>query len=55
MLSKEVEIELDIGVLLSAVTIPNSDNKRISEMLKVPLTNNGSFPEAYMKLRPVDF
>jgi heterodisulfide reductase subunit A len=54
ILKHEVEIEPDI-VALSAATIPNSDNKRIAEMLKVPLTKDGFFLEAHMKLRPVDF
>ncbi len=51
---EEIEIEPDI-VTLSAATIPNPDNKRIAEMLKVPLTKDGFFLEAHMKLRPVDF
>ena len=50
----EIAIEPDI-LALSAATIPNSDNKRIAEMLKVPLTKDGFFLEAHMKLRPVDF
>ena len=51
---EEIEIEPDI-VTLGAATIPNPDNKRIAEMLKVPLTKDGFFLEAHMKLRPVDF
>jgi heterodisulfide reductase subunit A len=54
VLRKEVEIEPDL-VVLSAATIPNPDNKRIAEMFKVPLTKDGFFLEAHMKLRPVDF
>jgi heterodisulfide reductase subunit A len=50
----EVEIEPDI-VVLSAAVVPNPDNKRVAEMLKVPLTKDGYFLEAHMKLRPVDF
>jgi heterodisulfide reductase subunit A len=50
----EVEVEPDL-LVLSAATIPNPDNKRIAEMLKVPLTKDGFFLEAHMKLRPVDF
>ncbi|MCW3993237.1 MAG: 4Fe-4S binding protein [Candidatus Bathyarchaeota archaeon] len=53
-IKKEVEIEPNL-VILSAATIPNPDNKRLSEMLKVPLTKDGFFLEAHMKLRPVDF
>jgi heterodisulfide reductase subunit A len=54
VIKEEVEIELDL-IVLSAATIPNPDNKRIAEMLKVPLTKDGFFLEAHMKLRPVDF
>jgi len=49
-----IQIEPDL-LVLSAATIPNPDNKRIAEMLKVPLTHEGFFLEAHMKLRPVDF
>ncbi|MCK4478807.1 CoB--CoM heterodisulfide reductase iron-sulfur subunit A family protein [Candidatus Bathyarchaeota archaeon] len=54
IIKEDIEIEPDI-IALSAATIPNPDNKRISEMLKVPLTKDGFFLEAHMKLRPVDF
>jgi len=54
VIKTEVEIEPDL-LILSAATIPNPDNKRLSEMLKVPLTKGGFFLEAHMKLRPVDF
>jgi heterodisulfide reductase subunit A len=54
VIKEEVEIEPDI-VVLSAATVPNPGNKRVAEMLKVPLTKDGSFLEAHMKLRPVDF
>jgi heterodisulfide reductase subunit A len=54
VIKEEVEIGPDV-VVLSAATLPNHDNKRIAEMLKVPLTKDGFFLEAHMKLRPVDF
>jgi len=54
VLGQEVEVEPDT-VVLSAATIPNPDNKHLAEMLKVPLTKEGFFLEAHMKLRPVDF
>ncbi|MDH5634986.1 MAG: 4Fe-4S binding protein, partial [Candidatus Bathyarchaeota archaeon] len=54
IIKREIEVEPDI-LALSAATIPNSDNKLIAEMLKVPLTKDGFFLEAHMKLRPVDF
>jgi heterodisulfide reductase subunit A len=54
VLGQEVEVEPDT-VVLSAATIPNPDNKHLAGMLKVPLTKEGFFLEAHMKLRPVDF
>ncbi|MBX5320591.1 MAG: FAD-dependent oxidoreductase [Candidatus Bathyarchaeia archaeon] len=54
VLKQEVQMEPDL-IVLSAATIPNPDNKHIAEMLKVPLTKDGFFLEAHMKLRPVDF
>jgi len=54
VLKEEVQIEPDL-VVLSAATIPNPDNKHVAEMLKVPLTKDGFFLEAHMKLRPIDF
>jgi heterodisulfide reductase subunit A len=54
VLKQEVELEPDL-VVLSAATVPNPGNKHLAEMLKVPLTKDGFFLEAHMKLRPVDF
>jgi heterodisulfide reductase subunit A len=54
VLRQEVELEPDL-VVLSAATVPNPGNKHLAEMLKVPLTKDGFFLEAHMKLRPVDF
>jgi heterodisulfide reductase subunit A len=54
VLKEEIELEPDL-LVLSAATIPNPDNKHVAEMLKVPLTKDGFFLEAHMKLRPVDF
>jgi heterodisulfide reductase subunit A len=54
VIREEVEFEPD-ALVLSAATIPNPNNKHVAEMLKVPLTKDGFFLEAHMKLRPVDF
>lgn len=54
VLQQEIEIYPDL-VVLSAAVVPNPDNKKVAEMLKVPLTKDGFFLEAHMKLRPVDF
>jgi len=49
-----IPVEPDL-LVLSVATVPNPDNERIAKMLKVPLTKDGFFLEAHMKLRPVDF
>jgi heterodisulfide reductase subunit A len=49
-----IVIEAD-KLILSTGLHANEDNKRISDMLKVPLNANGFYVEAHMKLRPVDF
>lgn len=54
IIKQQIELEPDL-IVLSAATIPNPSNKRVAEMLKVPLTKDGFFLEAHMKLRPVDF
>ncbi|OQX22135.1 MAG: hypothetical protein BWK75_01530 [Candidatus Altiarchaeales archaeon A3] len=53
-LHANIKIDVDFLVLSSAI-IPRADTHNLSEMLKVPLTQNGFFLEAHMKLRPVDF
>ncbi len=40
---------------LNAAVRANPDNKELAQLLKVPLTKEGFFLEAHMKLRPVDF
>ena len=42
-------------VVLSAGIHPHEDNRKIAQLLKVPLNSEGFFLEAHMKLRPVDF
>ena len=42
-------------VVLSAAIVPAQGNKTLSQLLKVPLNEDGFFMEAHMKLRPVDF
>jgi len=49
-----IPIEPDF-LALSTATISNPDNEHIAKMLKVPLSKDGFFLEAHMKLRPVDF
>jgi len=54
VLKTPILIEADL-LALSAATIPNPDNQFIAQMLKVPLSKDGFFLEAHMKLRPIDF
>ncbi|MCX8118918.1 MAG: NAD(P)-binding protein [Desulfobacterota bacterium] len=53
ILGEEVELRPDLVVLSSAL-LPY-ENESLAKMLKVPLTSDGFFLEAHMKLRPVDF
>jgi heterodisulfide reductase subunit A len=41
-------------LVLSTGIVPR-DNSTVAQQLKVPLTSDGFFSEAHMKLRPVDF
>jgi heterodisulfide reductase subunit A len=54
LLKTELLMEPDL-LVLSAATLPNSDNERLSQLLKVPLSKDGFFQEAHVKLRPIDF
>jgi heterodisulfide reductase subunit A len=49
-----IEIEADRVVLSTGVDAPK-DNRKLADMLKVPLNADGFFVEAHLKLRPVDF
>jgi heterodisulfide reductase subunit A-like polyferredoxin len=51
---EQVELLPDL-VVLSAGIEPLSENEHISRLLKLPLTSEGFFLEAHVKLRPVDF
>ena len=53
IVGEETVLEPDLVVLASAI-IPY-ENEALAKMLKVPLTADGFFLEAHMKLRPVDF
>ncbi|MCL6635926.1 MAG: FAD-dependent oxidoreductase, partial [Peptococcaceae bacterium] len=54
VLGRPVVIEADILGLAAAI-LPSPDSKRMNELFKVPLNEDGFFLEAHMKLRPVDF
>ena len=54
ILDAKIKINCDLLVLSSA-TVPEEGNKDLAQKLKLPLTEDGFFLEAHMKLRPVDF
>jgi heterodisulfide reductase subunit A len=54
VLRMPIEIAADL-LILSAGIIPGEENEAIAKFLKVPVTTDGFFLEAHMKLRPVDF
>ena len=54
MLEKKLVLEAGI-VALAAAVVPSSDAERVSRLFKAPLSGDGFFLEAHMKLRPVDF
>ncbi len=52
----DMHIGLPVDLLVLATpTVPNDGNDELSKLLKVPLTADGFFLEAHVKLRPVDF
>jgi len=53
-LGAKLSIDPDL-LVLSVATIPAESNKEIALLFKVPLTKEGFFLEAHVKLRPVDF
>ena len=42
-------------VALAAAAVPRAESRSLSQLLKVPLNEDGFFMEAHMKLRPVEF
>ena len=51
---RDMEVAPDL-LVLATPTIPSEGNDKTSLLLKVPLTAEGFFLEAHVKLRPVDF
>jgi heterodisulfide reductase subunit A len=54
ILGKKLQIDVD-KLVLSAAVIPPADAQDIARFFKVPLSPDGFFQEAHVKLRPVDF
>ena len=50
----DIEILSDL-VVLTTPLIARKESKELSQMLKVPIDENGFFLEAHVKLRPIDF
>jgi heterodisulfide reductase subunit A len=53
-IDEEVILHPDLFIISAGIR-PNPDNESLAKMLKVPLSKDGFFLEAHMKLRPVDF
>ncbi len=54
VLGETIDIKADV-LALAVGTVPNPENEKIGQMLKVPTNQDGFFLEAHVKLRPVDF
>jgi heterodisulfide reductase subunit A len=54
VLKNKINLETDLLVLSTAV-VPRPDAADLARKLKLPLTQDGFFLEAHLKLRPVDF
>ena len=54
VLGAEVRLRPDFVVLSSGIR-PQPDSQDLSTQLKVPLSTDGTFLEAHLKLRPIDF
>jgi len=56
---KDILTQVNLNIIADKVVLSTPlkpyDNKLLSELLKVPLDQNGFFLEAHIKLRPVDF
>ncbi len=54
LMGRELELPVDT-VVLTTPLVPRADNKEISQILRVPLSEQGFFLEAHLKLQPVEF
>jgi heterodisulfide reductase subunit A len=53
-LGRDMTLPIDL-LVLATPAVPADDVEELSKLLKVPLTADGFFLEAHVKLRPVDF
>jgi len=54
ILGQRLALDADL-LVLSAAVIPSNGSREIARLFKVPLSPDGFFQEAHVKLRPVDF
>ncbi|VUT24227.1 MAG: CoB--CoM heterodisulfide reductase iron-sulfur subunit A [Candidatus Methanolliviera sp. GoM_asphalt] len=54
LLREKFTIKAD-KVILSAAIVPDDEYESLSKMLRIPLSSDGFFLEAHLKLRPLDF
>jgi heterodisulfide reductase subunit A len=54
VLGQRLAIDADF-LVLSAAVVPSKGSREIARLFKVPLSPDGFFQEAHVKLRPVDF
>ncbi|MTI81935.1 MAG: CoB--CoM heterodisulfide reductase iron-sulfur subunit A family protein [Firmicutes bacterium] len=54
VLERQLVLDTDLLVLSTGI-VPRKDTEKLSRMYKLPLTADGFYNEAHMKLRPVDF
>jgi heterodisulfide reductase subunit A-like polyferredoxin len=55
VLDETIELSADYIVLSAAVVPDKANNRRLAELMKVSVNEDGFFMEAHVKLRPVDF
>jgi heterodisulfide reductase subunit A-like polyferredoxin len=53
-LNRPVQLHSDL-VVLSAAIRPREESKKLAEVMRLPLDQDGFFMEAHLKLRPLDF
>ena len=54
ILGKKLALDAD-SIALAAAVIPSAGSQKTARLFKVPLSPDGFFQEAHVKLRPVDF
>ncbi|MBW1706748.1 MAG: CoB--CoM heterodisulfide reductase iron-sulfur subunit A family protein [Deltaproteobacteria bacterium] len=54
VLGQRLALDADL-LVLSAAVVPSTGTREIARLFKVPLSPDGFFQEAHVKLRPVDF